>query len=98
MVERIVHSRTYHRDVNINDNFQQLGHESDINEEHVASGIKTEANLDGPKTQSVKTVNVGDGSKVKILTINMFMRPIVNTNGSDHKEGRLKSFADLYLS
>lgn len=27
----------------------------------------------------------------------MFMRPVVNTNGTDHKEGRLRAFCDRYL-
>ena len=74
---------------------------SEINEEEAAeSCLKTEAMLDSdPKTHSVqaKTVNINGQVSVKILTINIFMRPIVNTNGSDHKEGRLKAFADKYM-
>ena len=34
---------------------------------------------------------------MRLLTINLFMRPVVNTNGTDHKEGRLKYFADHYM-
>ncbi len=55
--------------------------------------------LEGPKVLSgqVKNMNINGRLSVKILTLNIFMRPIVNTNGSDHKEGRLKAFADQYL-
>jgi endonuclease/exonuclease/phosphatase family metal-dependent hydrolase len=57
--------------------------------------------LEGPKIplggSQAKTVNINGRLSVKILTINLFMRPLVNTNGSDHKEGRLKAFAEHYL-
>ena len=43
-----------------------------------------------------KIINTGR-RQIRLLTINMFMRPIVNTNGTDHKEGRLKAFADRYM-
>ena len=46
---------------------------------------------------SVKTVNTTGSRSIRILTINLFCRPVVNTNGTDHKEGRLKAFADHYL-
>lgn len=43
------------------------------------------------------TVTQAGGRSIRLLTINMFMRPIVNTNGSDHKEGRLQYFCEHYL-
>ena len=53
---------------------------------------------EGPAGVSLKPQVINTGRRqVKILTINLFMRPIINTNGSDHKEGRLKAFADRYL-
>ena len=36
---------------------------------------------------------------VRLLTINMFMRPpLVNTNGDDYKEERLQFFVNNYLA
>jgi sphingomyelin phosphodiesterase len=45
----------------------------------------------------VNQVNIPGRRSVRILTINIFMRPVINTNGSDHKEGRLTAFCDRYL-
>jgi len=38
------------------------------------------------------------GEQVKLLTLNMFMRPPpVHTNESDYKDARLEDFARLFL-
>lgn len=44
-----------------------------------------------------RTINSGQVS-VRLLTINLFMRPVVNTNGTDYKEARLQAFTEKYLS
>jgi len=77
--------------------------DGDITEERENDASKMTHTLEGPASNaekprmSVRSVNVVGQASIKLLTINMFMRPVVNTNGTDHKEGRLKYFADRYL-
>lgn len=53
---------------------------------------------EGPQYATMKAQVIPTSRRsVRILTINMFMRPIVNTNGTDHKEERLQAFAERYL-
>ncbi len=104
MVERIITNKDYYKanltsSGQIESNFHELNMGDEIKEER-PHAKPHEITLDGPKGQtvsgSVKTLN-SNGIQVKILTINMFMRPVINTNGSDHKEGRLKYFSEKYL-
>ena len=78
-----------------------LANEISINEEQVpaCASLKSLDVIEGPKIHNFITnqVNLGCRRSVRILTINIFMRPVINTNGSDHKEGRLTAFCERYL-
>ena len=49
-------------------------------------------------SDSNQVIQEKSGQQVRILTLNMFLRPgPINTNGNDYKEERLLAFAEAYL-